>query len=204
MHELVLLDGLDLVAEGQIGVGEDARGHDVARIELQRLVQRIDRAGVVLLLAQRAAEADPGGQIGRIDQQAGAKDLLRFIEVPGFAQFFCGRPGVRRMGADLTPACWSIRFIWQLRVSLGHTLRGEIEHAGAVDALNKALQLDPGNVVAARILADAYLALGDKVEAIKKYKLVHALLPSDEELRGNRTTRAGHSRSSSRGIVAVR
>lgn len=68
-------------------------------------------------------------------------------------------------------------------VSLGRTLREQKNDAGAVDALNKALQLDPGNVVAARILADAYLALGDKVEAIKKYKLVHALLPSDEELR---------------------
>jgi tetratricopeptide (TPR) repeat protein len=69
-------------------------------------------------------------------------------------------------------------------VSLGRTLREQKNDGGAVDALNKALQLDPGNVVAARILADAYLALGDKVEAIKKYKLVHALLPSDEELRG--------------------
>src|SRR5687767_2894158 len=68
-------------------------------------------------------------------------------------------------------------------VSLGRTLREQKNDAGAVDALNKALQLDPGNVVAARILADAYLALGEKLEAIKKYKLVHALLPSDEELR---------------------
>ena len=32
------------------------------------------------------------------------------------------------------------------------------------------------------MLADAYLDLGEKVEAIKKYKLVHALMPSDEEL----------------------
>ncbi|HYC60629.1 MAG TPA: tetratricopeptide repeat protein [Thermoanaerobaculia bacterium] len=67
-------------------------------------------------------------------------------------------------------------------VSLGRTLREQRNDAGAVEALNRALQLDPGNVVAARILADAYLALGDKVEAIKKYKLVHALLPADEEL----------------------
>jgi tetratricopeptide (TPR) repeat protein len=70
-------------------------------------------------------------------------------------------------------------------VSLGRTLREQKNDAGAVDALNRALELDPGNVVAARILADAYLALGDKVEAIKKYKLVHALLPSDEELRAS-------------------
>ncbi|HEX7152361.1 MAG TPA: tetratricopeptide repeat protein [Thermoanaerobaculia bacterium] len=67
-------------------------------------------------------------------------------------------------------------------VSLGRVLRDQKKEAEAVDALNTALQLDPGNVVAARLLADAYLALGEKVEAIKKYKLVHALLPSDQEL----------------------
>ena len=68
-------------------------------------------------------------------------------------------------------------------VSLGRVLRDLKKDDGAVEALNKALQLDPGNVVAARLLADAYLSLGNKVEAIKKYKLVHALLPADEDLK---------------------
>ena len=68
-------------------------------------------------------------------------------------------------------------------VSLGRVLRDQKKDAEAVDALNRALQLDPGNVVAARLLADAYLSLGEKVEAIKKYKLVYALLPADEELK---------------------
>jgi hypothetical protein len=45
------------------------------------------------------------------------------------------------------------------------------------------MRLDPGNVVAARLLADAHLALGDRLEAVKKYKLVHALMPGDEELK---------------------
>ena len=67
-------------------------------------------------------------------------------------------------------------------VSLGRVLREQQKNQEAVEALTKALQLDPGNVVAARLLADAYLALGEKVEAIKKYKLVHALLPADTEL----------------------
>ncbi len=67
-------------------------------------------------------------------------------------------------------------------VSLGRVLRDRKKNNEAVEALNKALQLDPGNVVAARILADAYLELGEKVEAIKKYKLVYALLPADEAL----------------------
>jgi pentatricopeptide repeat protein len=67
-------------------------------------------------------------------------------------------------------------------VSLGRVLREQHKNAEAVKALTTALQVDPGNVVAARLLADAYLDLGEKVEAIKKYKLVHALMPSDEEL----------------------
>jgi len=68
-------------------------------------------------------------------------------------------------------------------VSLGRVLRDLKKDGEAVDALNRALQLDPGNVVAARLLADAYLSLGEKVEAIKKYKLVYALLPADEDLK---------------------
>src|SRR5947207_1380011 len=67
-------------------------------------------------------------------------------------------------------------------VSLGRVLRELKKNQEAVDALNRALQLDPGNVVAARLLGDVYLALGEKVEAIKKYKLVHALMPSDQDL----------------------
>jgi tetratricopeptide (TPR) repeat protein len=69
-------------------------------------------------------------------------------------------------------------------VGLGRVLRDLKKDGDAVEALNKALALDPGNVVAARLLADAYMNLGEKVEAIKKYKLVLALLPGDEELEG--------------------
>ena len=69
-------------------------------------------------------------------------------------------------------------------VSLGRVLHDLHNDVDAVSALNKALQLDPGNVVAARLLAEAYMALGEKVEAIKKYKLVYALLPGDQELEG--------------------
>lgn len=67
-------------------------------------------------------------------------------------------------------------------VSLGRVLTEMGKLHGAVDALNKALTFDPGNVVAARLLADAYLGLGEKVEAIKKFKLVNALMPSDLEV----------------------
>jgi len=67
-------------------------------------------------------------------------------------------------------------------VSLGRVAREQGKSDDAIEALAKALQLDPGNVVAARLLADSYLAAGEKVEAIKKYKLVHALMPGDSEV----------------------
>lgn len=67
-------------------------------------------------------------------------------------------------------------------VSFGRVLRDQKKDGEASEALTRALQIDPGNVVAARLLADAYLALGEKVEAIKKYKLVHALLPTDQDV----------------------
>src|SRR5690242_5781088 len=89
---------------------------------------------------------------------------------------FTEAEGVLRTGLANHPTYLSA---W---VSLGRVLRELGNNDEAVEALNKALQLDPGNVVAARILADAYLALGEKVEAIKKYKLVHALLPADQDL----------------------
>jgi tetratricopeptide (TPR) repeat protein len=66
-------------------------------------------------------------------------------------------------------------------VSLGRVLHEEKKHQDAVEALTRALQLDAGNVVAARLLADTYLELGERLEAIKKYKLVRALLPADDE-----------------------
>lgn len=67
-------------------------------------------------------------------------------------------------------------------VSLGRSLRDLQKHGDAIEALKKAMQIDPGNVVAARLLAESYESLGEKVEAIKKYKLVAALFPGDEEL----------------------
>lgn len=67
-------------------------------------------------------------------------------------------------------------------VSLGRVLRETSKNQEAVEALKHALTVDPGNMVAAKLLAETYYDLGDKVEAIKKYKLVHALLPADDEI----------------------
>lgn len=66
-------------------------------------------------------------------------------------------------------------------VVLGRVLREQGKHAEAVTALTQALTLDRGNVVAARLLAESYISLGEKVEAIKKYKLIAALMPGDAE-----------------------
>ncbi len=89
---------------------------------------------------------------------------------------FAEAEGVLRTGLTHHPTYLSA---W---VSSGRVLRELGKNGEAVEALSKALQLDPGNVVAARLLAEAYLSLGEKVEAIKKFKLVHALLPSDEQV----------------------
>src|SRR5687767_9032256 len=67
-------------------------------------------------------------------------------------------------------------------VVLGRVLREQQKHADAVEALTRALELDRGNVVAARLLAESYVSLGEKVEAIKKYKLVAALMPGDDDI----------------------
>ena len=94
------------------------------------------------------------------------------------AGHFAEAEQILRSGLNVYPAYLAA---W---VSLGRVLREQKNDTSAVEALSKAMQLDPGNVVAARLLADAHLALGDNVEAIKKYKLVLALLPGDEDLKG--------------------
>ncbi|MBI2212771.1 MAG: tetratricopeptide repeat protein [Acidobacteria bacterium] len=67
-------------------------------------------------------------------------------------------------------------------ISLGRVLRERGRDHEAVEVLKRALALDAGNVVAAKLLAQAYLGVGDKVEAIKKFKLVYALMPADSEV----------------------
>jgi tetratricopeptide (TPR) repeat protein len=67
-------------------------------------------------------------------------------------------------------------------ISLGRVLRDRSRDHEAVEVLKRALSLDAGNVVAAKLLAQSYLGVGDKVEAIKKFKLVYALMPADAEV----------------------
>lgn len=65
-------------------------------------------------------------------------------------------------------------------VSLGRTLLENRKFDDAVSVLEQGLGLDPQNIVTARLLADAHYERRDPVESIKKYKLVRALLPTDE------------------------
>ncbi|HVR41925.1 MAG TPA: tetratricopeptide repeat protein [Thermoanaerobaculia bacterium] len=67
-------------------------------------------------------------------------------------------------------------------IGLGRVLIEKGAHREATEVLMTALALDPGNVVCARLLANSYLVLGEKVEAIKKFKLVRALHPADDEV----------------------
>jgi pentatricopeptide repeat protein len=90
-------------------------------------------------------------------------------------------------------------------ISLGRCLIERGERSDATGALMNALSIDPGNVVAARMLADNYLALGEKVEAIKKLKLVRALLPSDasvEETIASLEKEVGEAPSPSPSVAA--
>lgn len=67
-------------------------------------------------------------------------------------------------------------------VSLGRVLAAQQQFDDAVKVLMEGLALDPQNVVTARLLADCHYERRDPVESIKKYKLVRALLPTDEEV----------------------
>lgn len=44
------------------------------------------------------------------------------------------------------------------------------------------MEEDPENIIAIRVLAQSWEAMGEKVEAIKKFKLLRIFLPGDEDL----------------------
>jgi tetratricopeptide (TPR) repeat protein len=83
---------------------------------------------------------------------------------------------VLRKGLETHPAYLSA---W---ISLGRVLQDSSRPAEAVDVLTRAFEIDRQNVVVARLLGDGYRAMGEDIEAIKKYKLVAALHPADEEV----------------------
>ena len=70
------------------------------------------------------------------------------------------------------------------RISLGRALLSVRNHREAAEIMKAVLEEDPENVIAIRALAQAYEAMGQKVEAIKKYKLLRIFTPDDEELQG--------------------
>ncbi len=67
-------------------------------------------------------------------------------------------------------------------VSLGRALFDNNDAEGAQAAVERGLQLDPENPVAARILGEAAIRLGDWLTAVKALKLARGLSPQDEAL----------------------
>jgi len=61
----------------------------------------------------------------------------------------------------------------QVALARSYMEAGRTDEAAAM--FTKALESDRGNLVSARSLADIYLSRGDRLEAIKKYKLYRAL-----------------------------
>jgi tetratricopeptide (TPR) repeat protein len=61
------------------------------------------------------------------------------------------------------------------QVALGRVYLEANQTTDAIATFTKVLVADPGNLVAAKSLADIQLARGDKLEAVKKYKLYRAL-----------------------------
>ena len=61
------------------------------------------------------------------------------------------------------------------QVALGRVYLEVAQVTDAIATFTKVLVVDPGNLVAAKSLADVQLARGDKLEALKKYKLYRAL-----------------------------
>jgi tetratricopeptide (TPR) repeat protein len=67
-------------------------------------------------------------------------------------------------------------------VSLGRALFDNNDAEGAQAALERGLELDPENPVAARILGEAAVRLGDWVTAVKALKLARGVSPQDDAL----------------------
>ncbi len=68
------------------------------------------------------------------------------------------------------------------RISLGKALLMVQNNREAVEVMKGVLEEDPENVIAIRTLAQAYEGQGEKVEAIKKFKLLRIFTPDDEDL----------------------
>lgn len=68
------------------------------------------------------------------------------------------------------------------RINLGKTLYAERAYLEAVEVMQRVLEEDPENIIAIRVLAQSWEAMGEKVEAIKKFKLLRIFLPGDEDL----------------------
>ncbi len=118
VDELVLFDGFDFFAEVQVGIGEQARGHDVAGIELEGFRKRLDGIVVLLLIAEDAAEADPGGKIGGVNGQTGAENPLGLVGLADFPKLL--RQRVKKAALRVSLDLESKLFDFRVRRRLSH------------------------------------------------------------------------------------
>jgi tetratricopeptide (TPR) repeat protein len=114
--------------------------------------------------------------------EARIRELRRRLEQDSRSPLFVGLAEEYRAAGSLPDAIRTLEKGLQLypryvsaQVALARAYL-EADRAGDAEAMfTKALACDRGNLVSARSLADIYLSRGDRIEAVKKYKLYRAL-----------------------------
>jgi Tfp pilus assembly protein PilF len=120
-------------------------------------------------LSDSAAEARIQALRRRVGQNAASPLFVGLAEEYRAAGQLPEAIGTLEKGLEAHPHYVSAR----VALARAYLEAGRTEDAAAMFA--KALELDPGNLVAARCLADILLSRGDRLEAIKRYKLYRAL-----------------------------
>jgi tetratricopeptide (TPR) repeat protein len=110
------------------------------------------------------------------------RDLRRRVEQDSTSPLFVGLAEEYRVAGRLPEAIRALEkglhvhpHYVSAQVALARAYLETDRTDEAVAMFTKALASDPGNLVSARSLADIYLSRGERLEAIKKYKLYRAL-----------------------------
>lgn len=130
---------------------------------------------LVVALARRMRVADPGAE-------ARIRQLRRRVEQDATSPLFVGLAEEYRAAGRLPDAIRALEKGLQVhphyvsaQVALARAYLEADRTEEAMAMFTKALAEDRGNLVSARSLADIYLSRGERVEAVKKYKLYRAL-----------------------------
>jgi tetratricopeptide (TPR) repeat protein len=114
--------------------------------------------------------------------EARIRDLLGRIARNAASPLFVGLAEEYRAAGDLPEAIRTLEkgilshpVYVAARVALGRAYLEAGRPEAAAEMFSRALALDPANMVSARSLAEIHLARGERIEAIKKFKLYRAL-----------------------------